>query len=312
MLKTFDDIKSEYERIRRMNHLKADERKERVYSKYPELEELDKKIMKGFVALVKNTHDDTKKIEDTIERLRSERIKFLNEHGIVDNYRDNIYSCEKCKDTGFVNGKKCSCYIEKEIELFDNVSNFKKYIKDDNFDNLKFDFYKQDGTDYAYLEYMKQNIREMRDGIANMDNAPYNLLLNGNPGTGKTFLARSIGSECLKQNKSVLYLSVVEYIDSLKPDYVGTPFKQYAVISDLFILDDLGTEYSSEFSKTELNYIIDKRLNDKKSTIITSNIAPNKLKDRYLDSMCSRLINMYKNVHLSGVDLRRYNNANFK
>ena len=312
MINTYEDIKNEYERIRQANHLKTDERKEKVYSKYPELEEMDKKIMKAFVSLVKSEAYEDKKIEEDIVTLRKKRIAFLKEHKIEDNYRDVIYNCEKCKDTGFVNGKKCSCYVEKEIELFDHISNFKKYIEDDNFDNLRYEYYKQEDMTSAYLDYMKENIKEMRDAIANIDKEPINLLINGNPGTGKTFLARCLGADCIRQQKSVLYLNVVEYIDSLKPDFTGTPLKQYAMICDLFILDDLGTEYSSEFSKTELNYIIDKRLNNKKSTIVTSNIAPNKLKDRYLDSMCSRLINMYKNIHLSGVDLRRYKNANFK
>ena len=78
------------------------------------------------------------------------------------------------------------------------------------------------------------------------------------------------------------------------------------------VLDDLGTEYSSEFSITELYYIIDKRLNDKKPTIITTNIFPDNLKDRYPSPMCSRLINMFKNIYLSGDDLRRVKYADTK
>ena len=116
----------------------------------------------------------------------------------------------------------------------------------------------------------------------------------------------------LKLRKSVLYLTATEYIDSLKPDADQKNLKKYAILSDLFILDDLGTEYSSEFSKTEINYIVDKRLNDKKSTIITTNLVEDALKDRYLSPMCSRLDNLYINCYLSGNDLRRVNNANIK
>lgn len=308
MYKSLDDIKTEYDRIRQANEIKCSERKALIYKEHPKLKEYDGEIFSLFVKLVRSgqsngaLNETESDIEKEIENVRNERNKYLKDNGIEDNYREVQYTCNKCKDTGFVNGRKCSCFIEKEIELFDNISNFKKYIINDNFSKLDMSYYKQGDS---YFKYMTTEIENIKKAIKEMDTKPFNILFIGPPGTGKTFLARSIGAEVIKLNKSVLYLNAMEYIDSLKPDYDGMPLKKYAINADLFIIDDLGTEYSSEFSKTEINYIIDKRLNDQKSTIITSNLIDVELKARYLAPMCSRLDNLYHAIGLFGDDLRR-------
>ena len=71
-------------------------------------------------------------------------------------------------------------------------------------------------------------------------------------------------------------------------------------------------EWSTDYTNTEINYIIDKRLNDKKSTIITTNLTPKQIEDYYLSSTASRLLNAYDNKYLLGEDLRRLKNANIK
>ena len=203
--------------------------------------------------------------------------------------------------------------MQKEIELFDNISHFKNYIKDDNFEKLDMSFYNQSGLEYngtTYKQFMDTLIKKFKSQVENMNKNSFSLLLIGPTGTGKTFLARCMGAEALKKNKSVLYVNVNEYLNSLKPDYEGEPLKYYAVVCDLFILDDLGTERITDYTNTEINYIIDKRLNDKKSTIITTNLMPDQIESAYLSSTYSRLVNAYDNEYLFGDDLRRLKNVN--
>ena len=317
MYNSYNDIKKEYEKIKQNDYLLYDENKARIYAENPILKNMDIEIVKLYASIATANVDgkDTKKIKERLCNIQEDRKKYLKEHNIVDDYKELKYVCNKCKDTGYVNGRKCSCFLQKEIELFDTISHFKNYIEEDNFNNIDFDFYNQSNLDMngtTYKEYMEGLVYEFKNYIANMDKKSFSLLLVGATGTGKTFLARCMGAEAIKKNKSVLYVNVNEYLNSLKPDYDGEPLRYYAIACDLFILDDLGTERVTDYTNTELNYIIDKRLNDKKSTIITTNLVPDEIESLYLSSTYSRLIHAYDNQILAGEDLRRFKNANFK
>lgn len=314
MFNSYDDIKREYDYIRQTDYLRYDEKKAKIYEANPKLKELDLKILKtyvniGIAKLDKNPIIDLKK---ELDSLNEERNKYIKEHNIVDDYKEVKYVCDKCKDTGYVDGHKCSCFIQKEIEMFDNISHFKNYIKDDNFEKLDLSFYNQSGLSIngiTYKEIMTKLVEELKVKVMNMDKEPFNLLMIGATGTGKTFLARCVGAEALKKYKSVLYVNVNEYLMSLRPGYEGEPLKYYATVCDLFILDDLGTENITDYTNVEINYIIDKRLNDKKSTIITTNLVPDRIEEYYMSPTYSRLENSYEKKYLAGEDLRRLKNA---
>lgn len=315
MIKSYEDIKREYEYIRQGDYLRYEDKKNEIYGKNPKLKELDLSIIKLYtkIGMARIENKPIDELEKQLENIQLERNTYLKEHNIIDDYKELKYVCDKCKDTGYVDGHKCSCFVQKEIELFDNISHFKNYIKDDNFNNLDMSFYNQSGLEYngtTYKQLMETLIKKFKSEVEGMSKSPFSLLLIGPTGTGKTFLARCMGAEALKKNKSVLYVNVNEYLNSLKPDYEGEPLKYYAVACDLFILDDLGTERITDYTNTEINYIIDKRLNDKKSTIITTNLMPDQIESNYLSSTYSRLVNAYDNEYLYGDDLRRLKNVN--
>ena len=315
MIKSYEDIKREYEYIRQGDYLRYEDKKNEIYEKNPKLKELDLSIIKLYtkIGMARIENKPIDELEKQLENIQLERNTYIKEHNIIDDYKELKYVCDKCKDTGYVDGHKCSCFVQKEIELFDNISHFKNYIKDDNFEKLDMSFYNQSGLEYngtTYKQFMDTLIKKFKSQVENMNKNSFSLLLIGPTGTGKTFLARCMGAEALKKNKSVLYVNVNEYLNSLKPDYEGEPLKYYAVVCDLFILDDLGTERITDYTNTEINYIIDKRLNDKKSTIITTNLMPDQIESAYLSSTYSRLVNAYDNEYLFGDDLRRLKNVN--
>ena len=309
------DIKREYENIRNNNLLKYDDRKSKIYDENPTLKDMDLKIvdLELNIGIVKLSKSPTDNLEKELDEVKKQRLVYIKEHGIKDDYLQVSYNCEKCKDTGRINDQKCSCFVQKEIELFDNISHFKNYIKDDNFDNLDKSFYRQPDVkigNIPYEKYMEQVVENIKLGIKYMDEKPYSVIFIGGTGTGKTFLSRCAGAEALKLNKSVLYVNVNEYLNTLKPDYDGEPLLQHAVSCDLFILDDLGTEKTSDFTNSAINYIVDKRLNDKKSTIITTNLQMGDIEERYLGPTYSRLDHLYIKCFLLGEDLRGVKDVN--
>ena len=52
-----------------------------------------------------------------IESIKSEKAELLELGGYAPDYMEIRYTCEDCKDTGLVDGKKCHCFIEKENRL---------------------------------------------------------------------------------------------------------------------------------------------------------------------------------------------------
>lgn len=307
MIRDIVSIKNEYFYTRQRNLKAYEEKKAKTYEKFPKLYELDQKIIDLMVESLKGGD------LDEVDKARLERDKFIKVNNIDPTYIDVQYTCKKCKDTGFINGEKCDCFKRKEMLALDNVTKFSSLIKDSNFDKLDFTLYKQDikmhNSDLSYSDYMKNAILHMKDSIKNASVTPYNAIFIGATGTGKTFLARSIGAEFFKNGKTVLYINVNEYISSLKPDYDGEPLEGFAKSCDLLIIDDLGTENPTDFSNSKLNYIIDKRLNDKKSTVITTNLTLDEMKKIYLGSMISRIAHLYSKYILMGDDLRRIVNA---
>ena len=117
MFNSYNDLKKEYEYIRQNDYLAYDEKKEKIYSENPLLKDLDLKMLKLYfdIATLNREKKDASNLESQLSRVKSEREDYLKEHNIKDDYKEIKYVCEKCKDTGYVDGHKCSCFIQKEI-----------------------------------------------------------------------------------------------------------------------------------------------------------------------------------------------------
>lgn len=73
---------------------------------------------------------------------------------------------------------------------------------------------------------------------------------------------------------------------------------------DLLILDDLGTEMLTAFVQSALYQIINGRLLEKKSTIISTNLMPEALGQRYSEQIASRVEGEYQLLPFVGEDIR--------
>ena len=110
----------------------AQKEKENLYTEFPELEEIDKKLSSlAFSSMIELTKNNDKKIienlNSNIEALKKEKEKILNSIGerakkIIPNYE-----CKKCNDTGYIlNGNStemCSCLKQKIYDIEYNKSN---------------------------------------------------------------------------------------------------------------------------------------------------------------------------------------------
>mgnify|MGYP002601031212 FL=1 len=96
------------------------------------------------------------------------------------------------------------------------------------------------------------------------------MLLWGNLGSEKTYMAASIANALLEQEKKVLMTDFTRICNISKFDaeeYVKS-LDSYA----LLIIDDLGAEQDSKFALQNIGNVINRRLTSGKPFIVTTNL----------------------------------------
>ncbi|MBA7533342.1 Chromosomal replication initiator protein DnaA [subsurface metagenome] len=112
----------------------------------------------------------------------------------------------------------------------------------------------------------------------------------GEPGRGKTHLALGIGWHWLENNLGLVkYYQVETLLDDLRHGFRADTDERAQQFDELLkrikevpllILDDLGVEQSTPWARAKLDEIIDYRYIRGEKTILTTNLAPEKLQDR--------------------------------
>ena len=111
------------------------------------------------------------------------------------------------------------------------------------------------------------------------------LALMGSYGCGKTHLAAAIANTCVEYGMSTIFLTVPDLLDWLRNSYgaADVTFEQrFDEIRniDLLVLDDLGTQNSTQWAEEKLFQIIDYRYTHRLPLVVTSNLKLEELDDR--------------------------------
>lgn len=133
------------------------------------------------------------------------------------------------------------------------------------------------------------------------------LLFTGFSGRGKTYCAcacldifrNTLSRNAIFVNISDLYLLWKESIQNFKDTHLA---RKYCEI-DFLILDDLGQRTPSEGFLEFLYIIFNKRMNDEKGTIITTNLNAKQLQEKFGDAIFSR-VTMSEIFKFDGEDKR--------
>jgi len=144
------------------------------------------------------------------------------------------------------------------------------------------------------------------------------LLFMGAAGVGKTHLAVSILRDLIDKGFAGLFYEfgslLKEIQDSYNPVSKSSEFKVLAPVyqADVLVLDELGATVPTDWVLDTMYQIINKRYNDKKLTIFTTNYLDQPgsdnqklLADRVTYRLRSRLYEMCTNVVIDGEDYRR-------
>lgn len=107
-------------------------------------------------------------------------------------------------------------------------------------------------------------------------------------GTGKSRLAVSIANDIIKHfSVNVLYISSVNMLNELKKTFdnkSGTHeidlIIHYGNV-DVLIIDDFGVEKATDWSESIFTQVLEERMNNKKITILNSNLTVEDLSNKY-------------------------------
>ena len=159
---------------------------------------------------------------------------------------------------------------------------------------------------------MVQSICERASAFAEgFEKTHENLLILGNAGTGKTFVTSCIANRALERGKTVYYQTAFRLFDIFERAKFGKEDAEeaeevvrYVYDVDLLIIDDLGTEFVTQFTTAAFFDVINSRIISGKSTIISSNLDFEKLSEIYSQRITSRFMGDYTIVQTVGRDLR--------
>lgn len=304
-------IRSYEEKQNKSRHL-LEERTAYVYSHVEGYEALCDSISSISVAqgkkLLSGDEGALSELRVRLKDLTAKKAQLLSEAGFPEDYLTPVYSCNDCKDTGYVNGKKCHCFKQAVIELLYEQSGIRTMLAAENFSTLSYEFY--EGED---LERFKSAVETSKKFIKNFNSGYHNLFFYGTVGTGKSFLSGCVAKELIENGHSVIYFSASGLFDTLskyKFDYKNTE-NLHKIYEDLFqcdllIIDDLGTEYTNNIINSELFSMINERHLQKRSTVISTNLSLEDFRNRYSDRIFSRITSNYDICKLTGPDIRMY------
>ncbi len=296
-----------------------EEKTKQVRQNIPEYIQLEKQIYQLSVDYAKARLSHTQiaqNLQEQIHSITGQKEKLLRDHGYPPDYLQPVYRCPDCKDTGYIGDKKCHCFEKQIIHFLYERSNLREILARENFGQFDLlvypDDYIEETTGQTPRDNMKKILNTVRDFISHFDNTFANLLLYGNTGVGKTFLTNCIAKELLDSSHTVVYLTSLQLFDILETykfdrdlSYSEKDAKiSYLLDSELLIIDDLGTELNNSFTSSQLYRCIDTRLNHHRSTIISTNLSFDDLREQYSERIFSRLTSNYTLLKLTGDDIR--------
>lgn len=273
--------------------------------KYPDIAEIDKELSLVSSRIVsamrsENCEDEINRIKERNLALQEARRQKLLSYGVPEDYDTPVFSCPVCSDTGYDGKTFCSCIIKMCAVDAYLSSGLGKALLDQTFENFS-------------LKYYGGKSREEMSGVldtcldfAQSFGTGANLLLTGGTGLGKTHLSSAIAQKVIDKGYTVVYESAQTVFDAFESVRFGrgNDNTDKYITCDLLIIDDLGTEFSTQYTASVLYQLVNQRLINGKSLILSTNLGGKELLKRYGDRIYSRLLGSFDTCVFSGNDVR--------
>lgn len=308
-----------YETDRSRHEAEVEARRQAIFARQPRLKEIDSELrgtMSRILSRALRAGTDPipaiHVLKDENMSLQAERRQLLSEMGLPEDALEERPLCALCGDTGYRGSVMCRCLKryyareqKKELSKLLDLGN-------QSFETFSLDWYAEEthsDMGISARENMDWVQRSCRRFAEEFDGSGKNMLFSGAPGLGKTHLSAAIAREVADNGWSVVYDTAGHVFERFEAQKFGRDDAESDVNRvlncDLLILDDLGTEMTTSFVQSALYQIINTRLMERRSTIISTNLMVHEIASRYSEQVASRIEGEYRVMPFFGEDIRK-------
>lgn len=300
----------------------ADIRRTEIYEKIPRTRELEhqiaacgleaaKTVLRGGDVVAEMT-----KLRDKNLAMQSELRTLLINGGYDENALEPHYSCEKCSDTGYYeDGNRtiiCRCLKQQLVACACEELNRTAPLTLSTFESFSVNRYsreKDPSTGIVPAVQMEKIFKYCRAYAQRFTPHSESILMKGATGLGKTHLSLAIANEVIRRGYGVIYVSAPALLSKLEKEYFSRGASDDNTTEtlcdcDLLIIDDLGTEFRTQFSVSQLYNIFNSRVLQNKPVIISTNMTMAELEKAYSARFVSRINGAAQKLDFLGGDLR--------
>ncbi len=297
----------------------AQQHREELLDKFPQLLELERRLSQTGAQLAKASLGGAasrsllQEIQAKNLDLQSRRDALLTKAGFSPDFLEPPFTCKSCEDTGYVNGRRCNCFealLKTEAYRQIPVPGSREEY---SFERFSLEYY----ADAPGSEPLSPRARmgavlaKCKNYAAEFTPRGESLMMIGRTGLGKTHLSLAIAGRVIDRGFGVVYTTAQGLIDRAERDKFGrdpqgtdAQFLRYAQECDLLILDDLGSEFITPLASAILFNLINSRLLEQRRTIISTNLLPDEIQQKYAERLVSRLLCGYTMLAFAGEDIR--------
>lgn len=291
-------------------------RRAQIYDAYPRLREIDQALRRSMAAAVAAAFrrgDDVPQAMEAIKKenlaLQREREWLLEAADLDESALEPPPFCPHCGGSGYVGAAMCECLRElcrqeQKKELSSLLSG------KESFDGFRLDYYPTEpdpSLGVSPRQLMDRTFRRCRRYAREFRLGAPSLLFSGGPGLGKTFLSACIARAVADSGFSVVYDTAGQLFDDFEAVKFGgdqRDLTQKYLNCDLLIVDDLGTEMTTQFTQSVLYRVINDRLLESRPMIVSTNLSDSALRQRYSPAIASRLLGAFEICLFLGQDIR--------
>lgn len=306
----------EYARQRYENEREQRQREREAFSRDPELEKLRARgieLAAGSLRAAMGEPDADKRraIAEEMRRkgtlLNAETRRRLRALGLSEDYLEEHYRCPICRDTGYVGdapARFCACF-ERRLAMEEQAGAQAMQT----FETFNAAFVPEESGQRARLLEAKGLLEDFADRYPRA--RWRNIVLSGAGGLGKSFLLNCVYERVSSRGLPATRSTAYRVFDAMRKRHMGDDggADAFAALLEvpLLLVDDLGTEPLMRNITVEyLFLLLNERMEAGLSTMVTTNLTPAQIQERYGERVCSRLFDRLSalTIKLEGKDLR--------